>query len=236
VRIKGRVHSVETMGTADGPGLRIILFLQGCPLRCRYCHNPDTWNPRGGTAMTVSQSMKTIIKYKPYFSTTGGLTLSGGEPLTQAKYASQLFYQCKQHGIHTTLDTSGCMLNPDVKRCLKYTDLVLLDVKHFEDKKYKWLTGSSLNHTLKILDYLLENNIPVWIRHVIVPEFNDTIKDIRGYAALLKPYKRIIEKTELLPYHTMGVDKWKKLGIKYAFKNIKDLKPQKVNKLQQLLG
>ncbi|NLM12322.1 MAG: pyruvate formate lyase-activating protein [Epulopiscium sp.] len=217
--ITGRIHSIETCGTVDGPGIRFVVFTQGCPLRCQYCHNPDTWNIAHGEETTVDELIKEIEKYKSYMKFSGGgVTLTGGEPLMQPKFAAELFRQCKERGIHTALDTSGYIPLEHAKEVIDYTDLVLLDIKSFDPDIYKDLTGVSNEPTLKLAKYLSEINKPMWVRYVLVPNLTDDPKNIEGLASFLSTLNNI-EKIELLPFHKMGEYKWEQLGYPYRLKD-----------------
>jgi len=217
--ITGRIHSIETCGTVDGPGIRFVVFTQGCPLRCQYCHNPDTWNIAHGEETTVEKLIKEIEKYKSYMKFSGGgVTLTGGEPLMQPKFTAELFRQCKERGIHTALDTSGYIPLEHAKEVLEYTDLVLLDIKSFDPNIYKDLTGVSNEPTLKLAKYLSDINKPMWVRFVLVPNLTDDPENIEGLASFLSTLNNI-EKVELLPFHKMGEYKWEQLGYPYRLKN-----------------
>ena len=215
----GRIHSIETCGTVDGPGIRFVVFTQGCPLRCQYCHNPDTWNMAHGEETTVDELMKEIEKYKSYMKFSGGgVTLTGGEPLMQPKFVRELFRRCKEKGIHTALDTSGYIPLEHAKEVLEYTDLVLLDIKSFDPNVYKDLTGVSNEPTLKMAKYLSDIKKPMWIRYVLVPNLTDDPVHINGLASFLSTLENI-ERIEILPFHKMGEYKWEELGYPYRLKN-----------------
>ncbi|NLK96760.1 pyruvate formate-lyase-activating protein [Defluviitalea saccharophila] len=217
--ITGRIHSIETCGTVDGPGIRFVVFTQGCPLRCQYCHNPDTWNIAHGEETTVEELIKEIEKYKSYMKFSGGgVTLTGGEPLMQPKFAKELFRQCKERGIHTALDTSGYIPLEHAKEVLEYTDLVLLDIKSYDPNIYKDLTGVSNEPTLQMAKYLSDINKPMWVRYVLVPNLTDGPENIEGLASFLSTLNNI-EKIELLPFHKMGEYKWEQLGYPYRLKD-----------------
>ena len=214
--MKGKVHSLQSMGTVDGPGVRFVVFLQGCPLRCAYCHNPDTWMLDGGTEYTAQDLLEKIQRYRPYFGTQGGVTVSGGEALLQADFVAELFALCKENGIHTTLDTSGCIWNPSVEKLLSVTDLVLLDIKMTTDVQYKEFVGCSLQQPMEFLEQLYQRRIPVWIRQVIVQGFNDTEENISMLRTLLAPYHNI-QKIELLPFRKLCKEKYDEMGIPFRF-------------------
>jgi pyruvate formate lyase activating enzyme len=230
----GYINSIETLGTVDGPGIRYIIFLQGCPLRCKYCHNRNTWEKENFTRTeTVEQSFFNIIKYKSYIK-NGGVTISGGEPLLQAEYCLGLFKLLKGEGIHTAIDTSGFIFNDEVKKVLEYTDLVLLDVKSIVPETYKELTSVPLDNTLKFLDYLKEINKKVWIRHVLVPTITDKDEDIDKLAKYLANYKGVIERVDLLPYSTIGVSKWDEMDLCYPLKGIKPLSKERLENAKEI--
>lgn len=217
-----KIHSLETCGTVDGPGIRFVVFTQGCPLRCKYCHNPDTWKMSDGTETSVDYLVEEAVKYKSYMKFSGGgVTVTGGEPLLQTSFVKEYFTKLKKHHIHTAIDTSGYVFNDDVKDVLKLTDLVLLDVKHFDPTKYKDLTGVELAPTLKFLDYLGQQNIPTWIRYVLVPGISDQSEHIEALAKHLSHFTNI-ERIELLPFHKMGEYKWEELGLDYTLTDVNE--------------
>jgi len=230
--MKGRVHSFETMGALDGPGIRFIVFMQGCTMACLYCHNPDTWNPDSGCLMDSEQVVKKALRYKSYFANGGGVTLSGGEPLLQPQFCGEILKRLREEGVHTAIDTSGACFNNAVKEALDYGDLIILDLKHTAPEKFKELTGREIDNTLSVLNYVTEKNIPLWVRQVIIPGINDTREDVLALKELLKPVKNL-EKIELLPYHTLGIDKWHHLGMEY--KLLETLPPSK-EKMEYLKG
>lgn len=234
----GKIHSIETFGTVDGPGIRFVIFMQGCPMRCAYCHNPDTWNIQGGKDIEVAELVDQIKKYKHYFGKDGGVTLSGGEPLVQIDFVTELFKQLKELQINTCLDTSGvtfCLSNRQkFDILLQYTDLVLLDIKHIDDDKHRWLTGHSNKNVLEFAKYLSNKDIPVWIRYVLVPTINtdsDTLIKTRNFMDSLDNIQNI----EILPYHTMGVQKYRQLGIGYRLKDIQEPTQEQINLAKQIL-
>lgn len=218
----GRIHSLESFGTVDGPGIRFVVFMQGCPLRCLYCHNPDTWDVNGGRIYTPDDLMKEIIKYKSYMEfSKGGVTFTGGEPLLQTGFLIEVCKLCRGKGISTAIDTSGFIFNDKVKELLEYTDLVLLDIKNYDPVVYKSLTGVSLNPTLKFLDYLKEKSIPTWVRYVVVPNLTDNLDSVKKLSEHLGGYPNV-EKIELLAFHKMGEYKWKELGLDYKLSDTKE--------------
>jgi pyruvate formate lyase activating enzyme len=215
----GRIHSIESFGTVDGPGIRFVIFMQGCALRCQYCHNPDTWNMSGGTEYTPQQLMTEIQKYKSYLRfSAGGITFTGGEPLLQAEFVSEVAKLCKKQDLNVAIDTSGYVWNDSVKEVLDYTDIVLLDIKNFNPKVYETVTGASLAPTLSLLDYLKEKNINTWIRYVLVPGLTDNLDSIRQLSEHLTHYPNV-SKVELLGFHKMGEYKWKEMNLDYKLGN-----------------
>ncbi len=213
----GVIHSVETFGTVDGPGIRYVVFFQGCPFRCLYCHNPDTWTFEGGTKKTVDELLADYEKNASFYK-KGGITATGGEPLVQLPFLTELFRKAKAKGIHTCLDTSGAVYNEarrqEFETLLSYTDLVLLDIKHSNPEKHKELTGMLPTAPLGFAALLAELNIPVIIRHVLVPEITDTVEQLTDLGILMKQFKNLVG-LEVLPYHKMGIAKYKNLGIPY---------------------
>ena len=212
----GKVHSIETCGTVDGPGVRFVVFMQGCNLRCLYCHNPDTWNKSRGTSYTAKELFNEVIKYESYMRlSNGGITVTGGEPLLQAEFLIELFMMCKAHGIHTALDTAGTVLNDQIKILLEWTDLIILDIKHFDPSNYKKVTGGNLIDTINFLDYVSDLKKRIWIRYVFVPGLTDQLDSI---ANLSKYLTRIngLERIEVLPFHKMGEYKWEGLKLPYT--------------------
>lgn len=219
--MNGRIHSTETFGTVDGPGIRFVVFMQGCSLKCKYCHNRDTWNVKAGTSTTVSELVKQILKYKSYIeNSNGGVTVSGGEPLLQTEFVTELFKELKSKNIHTALDTSGSIpLSDEIKELLKYTDLVLLDIKHIDPEKCVNLTGFTNKNTLEFAKYLSNINLPVWIRQVLIPGYTDDKFDLIKLKNFLSNLNNV-EKIELLPYHELGKFKWKELGETYELEGV----------------
>jgi len=213
--ILGRIHSLESFGTVDGPGIRFVVFMQGCPLRCQFCHNPDTWDVLKGTEYTPTQLFEEIVKYKSYMEFSGGgVTFTGGEPLLQAEFILEVSKLCKMRGITVTIDTSGFVWNDTVKEVLEYTDIVLLDIKNYDPLIYETVTGVSLTPTLKLLDYLREKDINTWVRYVLVPQLTDNLDSVKKLSAHLNNYPNV-SKIELLGFHKMGEYKWKELGLEY---------------------
>lgn len=217
--ITGRIHSVETCGTVDGPGIRFVVFLQGCPLRCKYCHNPDTWAYGTGREVTVDELMREVVRYKSYMHFSGGgLTLSGGEPLLQPEFAAELFARCRAEGIHTALDTSGYAPLAVAKPVLDKSDLVLLDFKAFSPELFRTVTGVEREPTMQTAEYLSGAGIPFWVRFVMVPGLTDDKEDIQRMADYLSTLN--VQKIEVIPFHKMGEYKWAELGIPYTLGDI----------------
>ncbi|MBQ7973862.1 MAG: pyruvate formate lyase-activating protein [Clostridia bacterium] len=234
----GKVHSLETFGAVDGPGIRFVVFLQGCPLRCLYCHNPDTWRVDGGTAMSVAELMEQVKKYQNYFGSEGGVTVTGGEPLWQIDFVIEFFKALKKQKIHTCLDTSGILFQPSAERkfdkLLKYTDLVLLDIKQVNQEKHKFLTGQSNENVLAFAEYLHKKNVPTWIRFVLVPGVTDDLTDVRKLRDFIKTLKNVV-RIEVLPYHTMGEKKYAELNLDYRLKGVKAPDAETITLVSQIL-
>ena len=232
-----KVHSIESFGTVDGPGIRFVLFLQGCHLQCKYCHNRDTWDINGGEYRTLDDILEKIRRYKNYMILSGGgVTVTGGEPLLQVKFLIELFKKLKAEGIHTCIDTSGIVaITDDIKEVLKYTDLVLLDIKHIDEKKCKKLVGVSNKRELEFAQYLSENNIKIWIRQVLVPGYTDDEQDLLKLKKFIKSLKTV-ENIQILPYHNMGKYKWEKLGLKYELENVRQANQDDVDRAKKILG
>lgn len=239
-QILGRVHSVESFGSVDGPGLRYIFFLQGCHMRCRYCHNPETWAMEGGELMTPQEAFDKAYRYHSYWKDNGGITVSGGEALLQIDFVTELFKIARSKGVNTTLDTSG---NPFTREepffskfneLMKYTDLFLLDIKQINEDKHKDLTGWTNSNILDLAQYLSDNGKDMWIRYVLVPGFTDDVKDLeqlRDFVAALKTVKRF----EVLPYHTLGVFKWENIGVNYTLSDVRPPSKELIEKTNQIL-
>ena len=218
-----KVHSMESFGTVDGPGIRFVLFLQGCSLKCKYCHNRDTWDINGGEEKTLEEIVEKIKNYKNYITIAGGgVTVTGGEPLLQVKFLIELFKALKKEKIHTCIDTSGMVnITEDIKELLKYTDLVLLDIKHIDDEKCKKLVGVSNKKELEFARYLSDNNIKIWIRQVLIPGYTDDEKDLLKLKEFLGTLKTL-EKVQILKYHNLGKHKWEKMGLKYELEGVRE--------------
>ena len=230
-----KVHSIESFGTVDGPGIRFVLFLQGCHLQCKYCHNRDTWDMNGGEYKSLDDIFEKIIRYKNYIYKNGGVTVTGGEPLLQTKFLIELFKKLKKEKIHTCIDTSGMVsITNDIKELLSLTDLVLLDIKHIDDKKCKELVGRSNKFELEFAKYLSDNNIKMWIRQVLVPGLTDDEEDLlklKDFISSLNTVKKI----EILPYHDMGKYKWKKLDLKYDLEDIRPATDSDIKRAKNIL-
>lgn len=236
----GRIHSFESFGTVDGPGIRFVIFLQGCPLRCQYCHNPDTW-AAGGEEYTVEAVVERALRYKNYFGDNGGVTVTGGEPLVQIDFVIELFKQLKAKGIHTCIDTSGIMFHPTSENSvekhtelLKVADLFLLDIKHIDDEACKKLTGQSNENTLAFARFLSEHNKPIWIRQVLVPGITDSTETLQKTRAFIETLQTV-ERVEVLPYHSMGEVKYQKLGLEYPLKGVEAPSKDEVARARQIL-
>ena len=239
--IYGNTHSVESFGAVDGPGLRFIVFLQGCKMRCRYCHNPETWNMEGGEKRTPEDVLKQALRYKSYWKNGGGITVSGGEALLQIDFVTELFRLAKAQGVNTCLDTAG---NPFTREepffskfneLMNVTDLFLLDIKQIDLDKHKDLTGWTNENILDLAQYLSENGKSMWIRHVLVPGITSDEADLTRLADFLETLKTV-EKKEILPYHVMGVPEWERLGIPYTLDGINPPSKEEIAKAEKILG
>lgn len=241
----GRVHSVESFGSADGPGVRYIVFLKGCNMRCKYCHNPDTWakcgENDGAKLMTPQEVLKTAMRYKAYWKQTGGITVSGGEALLQIDFVTELFKLAKEKGVNTCLDTSGNPFTVEepffgkFNELMKYTDLFMLDIKHIDDEEHKKLTGQTNKNILDMAQYLSKNGKKMWIRHVLVPGITmdeKYLKQLREFIDTLKTVDRV----EVLPYHTLGVFKWKELGIPYQLEGVEPPTKEQIECAKRILN
>lgn len=234
MELTGKLHSFESCGTVDGPGIRFIVFTQGCPLRCKYCHNPDTWDLKDAKyERSIDFTINEIKKYKPFFRNGGGLTVTGGEPFVQINYIEALFKKAKEEGIHTVVDTSGYIFNDRVKEVLEYVDLVLLDIKSINPDTYKDLTGVELENTLKFAEYLNSIGKPVWIRHVVVPGITDKKENLEKLANYVSKLKNV-EKVELLPFHQLGTHKWEEMNLEYPLKDVKEPTASEMKEARQI--
>ncbi len=232
--IKGRIDSFQSLGTVDGPGVRFVVFMQGCPLRCVCCHNPDTWDFSGGTEYTVNEVCEKILRFKGYFGKEGGVTVSGGEPLMQAEFVTELFKSMHENGIHTCLDTSGCVLNDDLKELLRHTDLVLLDYKYTNENDYEKYTRLSKKQVDQFLDYTYSKDIKVVLRTVIIPSLNDNEETALELARLKNTYSNII-KTELLGFRKLCLEKYENLGIDFPLANTPEATSEKLTQLEAVI-
>jgi pyruvate formate lyase activating enzyme len=239
--MNGNIHSIETFGTVDGPGIRYVVFTQGCLLRCQFCHNADTWEIGTGKQMSVSEVIEDLTSYLPFIETSGGgITVSGGEPLLQIPFLIDLFKECKKRGIHTTIDSSGgCysiapLFQQQLNELLQYTDLILLDLKHINRKKHIKLTGMGNDHILDFARFLSEKQVPVWIRHVLVPTVTDDESDLTELGHFIGTLKNV-KKVEVLPYHKLGVYKWEALGLEYPLKDIEPPSDEKADHAYEVL-
>lgn len=232
-----KIHSTESFGTVDGPGIRFVLFLQGCHLQCKYCHNRDTWDMNGGEYKLIDEIIEKIKRYKNYIMPSGGgVTVTGGEPLLQANFVLELFKRLKADGISTCIDTSGMVgLTDEIKEVLQYTDLVLLDIKHIDSEKCKELVGVSNKLELEFARYLSNNNIKMWIRQVLLPGYTDDEKDLLKLKDFISTLSTV-EKVQILPYHSMGKYKWEKLRMKYPLDGVRDANQDDVTMAKKILG
>lgn len=233
----GLIHSFETFGTVDGPGIRFVVFMQGCHLRCKYCHNRDTWNTKAGQHISVDELVNKIEKYTNYFKASGGgVTISGGEPLLQMDFLISLFKRLKALNIHTAIDTSGMLnLTDKLKELISLTDLFLLDIKHIDNNKCKELVGFSNEKELSFAKYLNDIHKPIWLRQVLIPGITDNEEDLLKLKDFINSLSNI-QKIELLKYHSMGKFKWEKLGFKYEFENIRDATDEDVERAKNILN
>ena len=238
---KGYVHSLESFGSADGPGVRYVIFLSGCNMRCQYCHNPDTWKIGGGKEYTTDELLKIAMRYRAYWKKEGGITVSGGEPLLQIDFVTELFKKAKKQNIHTAIDTSA---NPFTREepffrkwqeLMEYTDLVLLDIKHIDNDKHKELTGHTNENILDMAKALNEIHKPVWIRHVLVPGKTDEDESLQKLSDFLSGMDNI-ERVDVLPYHTLGTFKWKELGIPYQLDGVSPPSAERVANAKKILS
>lgn len=230
-----KLHSYESMGTFDGPGLRLVVFLQGCPFRCLYCANPDTIDVKGGTPTLPEEILQMAVSQKPFFGKKGGITFSGGEPTMQAEELIPLFKELKANGIHICVDTNGGIWNEKVEELFGLTDLVLLDIKEFNPERHKLLTGRSNTQTLKTAAWLEEHERPFWMRYVLVPGYSDFEEDIRRLGEQLGGYKSI-QRIEILPYHRLGVHKYEAMGWEYLLKEVKENSTEQLERAEKLFN
>ena len=234
--MEGRIHSFESLGAVDGPGVRFVVFMQGCALKCKYCQNRDTWNLKGGTTYSSDEIVEKILRYKNYIMPNGGVTISGGEPLLQAKFLIELFTKLRQYNIHTCIDTSGSVaLTDEIKELINLTDLFLLDIKCINDEKAINLTGVSNKKELEFAKYLSNINKPMWIRQVLVPGYTDDEQDLVKLKEFISTLKSV-EKVEILPYHDLGKFKWEQLGEIYPLEKVRTANNDDVKRAKERLG
>lgn len=235
--MSGYIHSFESFGSVDGPGVRFVVFLNGCSMRCKYCHNPDTWE-FGGDTFSAAEVLQKALKYKSYWGGKGGITVSGGEPMLQMQFVTELFTEAKKKGVNTCLDTSGIAFNPDdtaeTDKLLDVTDLVMLDIKHIDDEKHKELTGHSNKNILAFARYLDSKKIPVWIRHVVVPGITFDEKYLELLGEFIGTLSNV-EKIETLPYHSLAIPKYDKLGIDYPLRDTPNATKEQAAKAKEII-
>ena len=238
--MQGYIHSTESFGSVDGPGVRFVIFVSGCPMRCQFCHNPDTWNMQAGEQRSADELLKQALRYRSYSKDGGGITVSGGEPLMQIDFLIELFQKAKEQGVHTTIDTSGAPFTREepffskFNELMKYTDLLLLDIKHIDDEQHKILTGHTNQNILDLARYLSDIKKPVWIRHVLVPERSDRDEYLERLHDFIKTLDNV-EKVEVLPYHTLGEYKWKELGYDYPLAGVEPPTKERVENANRIL-
>ena len=234
--IIGNIHSIETCGTVDGPGIRFVVFVQGCPMRCKYCHNPDSWTFDKNKSFTADNILKQYDSVHEFCK--GGITVTGGEPLCQIEFVTDLFKKAHNKGIHTALDTSGIMFTPDntekFDELIKYTSLVMLDIKHINDEEHKKLTTHSNKNILAFAKYLSENNVPMWIRHVVVPGINDKEEYLHSLGEFMGGLRNV-KALDVLPYHNMAIPKYENLGIEYPLKDVPPLTKDEAIKARNII-
>ena len=246
---KGRIHSFQSLGAVDGPGLRFVVFLQGCPMRCMYCHNPDTWLPTGGTEYSVEEVVNKILRYRTYFGKEGGVTVSGGEALLQAEFVTELFRALKAEGIHTCLDTSGVLrsgsaddmqangstnVERTLSELLSVTDLVICDIKFTTEKDYLAYTGGSLSSVLHFLSLTQTAGVPLWVRHVVVPGFTDSEEEVRAMVTFARRYDNL-KRIELLPFRKLCVTKYEQLSISFRCADIPECDEATISRLNRCI-
>ena len=237
---KGYINSLESFGSVDGPGVRYVIFLSGCAMRCQFCHNPDTWNMQAGTPYTADELLEKALRYRSYWGSKGGITVSGGEPLLQIDFLLELFTKAKEKGVHTTLDTCG---NPFTReepffskfeKLMEVTDLVMLDIKHMDEEQHVLLTGQKNDNILDMAKYLSDTGKSMWIRHVLVPERSDRDDYLWKLHDFIEKLDHV-ERVEVLPYHTLGVYKWKELGIPYGLEGIEPPTQERIQNANEIL-
>ncbi len=232
--VLGRVHSVQSMGTLDGPGVRYVVFLQGCNLRCKCCHNPDTWDMTGGAEFSADEIVEKAVRFREYFGEKGGITLSGGEPLLQAEFCAEVFKKCHEKGINTCLDTSGSVMNDKVKALIDVTDRVLLDIKYTDGASYGENVGCGIEKPLEFLDYVNRKGVPTTIRQVIIPTKNDDAENIVRLKKIVENCA-VVDKVELLPFKKICQVKYDNLGILFPFGDIPEPTPDQMAQLNNMM-
>ena len=230
----GRIHSIQSLAASDGPGLRFAVFMQGCPLRCSCCHNPDTWDFGGGKEYSAEEIVQKASRYKSYFGSKGGITVSGGEPLMQAIFVKEIFELCHKEEINTCLDTSGCVMNDDVKNLLRHTDRVLLDIKYTDSELYKKHVGCEIEKAIEFLDYLNKEKIPVTLRQVIIPTLNDNEDSVKKLKDIADKHE-CVDKIELLPFRKLCQIKYDNMGIEFPFRDIPEPSKETMERLEEVL-
>lgn len=233
--MKGRLHSIETFGAVDGPGIRTVFFMQGCPARCLYCHNPDSWDEKGGRDIEIEEIVHWAERGRPYYGDKGGVTFSGGEPLLQGEFLIQAINALKETGIDSAIDASGTYVDEFTEDAVRASELVLLDIKHPIAERFEIITGRKQESLFKLIDIINRNGKHVWVRNVVVPDINDTEEDIEALNDFMKNI-RYIDKVELLGYHTMAVNKYGKLGITYRLKGVPPMDGQRLNQIKKLVS
>lgn len=238
----GYVHSIESFGSVDGPGIRFVAFMQGCRLRCAFCHNPDTWSMGGGTPYTPQELVDKALDYQVYWGDEGGITISGGEPLLQIDFILEVFKLAKEHGIHTAIDSCGAPFTKEepffsvYDELMEYTDLVLMDIKHINNEFHKEYTMAENTSILEMAQDLSKREIPMWIRHVLVPEHSDFDEDLEALNVFIESLGEAVKNVEILPYHELGVYKYEELGIPYRLKGIKPPTQERVENAKHILN
>lgn len=239
-QVMGRVYSMESFGSVDGPGVRFVVFLQGCAMRCRFCHNADSWDMTKGEVYSAEDLLKKALRFRAYWGEKGGITISGGEPLLQMDFLLEFCRMAKENGVHVTIDTSASPFTTKepffgkFQELMKYVDLFLLDIKEINEEAHQTLTGCSNQNVLAMARYLSEIGKPVWIRHVLVPEYSDKDEDLKALDDFLKTLNNV-ERVEVLPYHTLGVFKWKELGLEYPLEGINPPSRERIENANALL-
>ncbi|MGN0163085.1 MAG: pyruvate formate-lyase-activating protein [Candidatus Ornithomonoglobus sp.] len=238
--MEGYIHSTESFGSVDGPGVRFIIFVSGCPMRCRFCHNPDTWNMQEGKKTDTDQLVKKALRCRAYWGKDGGITVSGGEPLMQIDFLIELFKRFKAEGVNTCIDTSGAPFTREepffskFEELMRYTDLLLVDIKHIDPEKHVELTGRPNDNILDMLRYLSDIKKPIWIRHVLVPKWSDNDEYLTRTREFIDTLDNV-ERVEVLPYHTLGVHKWEALGLNYSLDNINPPSKERIDNANRIL-